>query len=180
MLIKHLTHHRLLPYAIIAMFAFLLILPQLLTGGFIVGSDAIFHYNRFYDTAMQIKTGHYSYFLSLHGFQQSGRIVNAVYGPLFAYFQGFLVLISKNWFIYQHLSRFAIGLISGLSMYALLRQCRLKQHLALPLALFYVTTFSIQYWSMRQGFSSWERPFYLFVLSQQFNLLDITKSRPYV
>lgn len=155
MLIKHLTHHRLLPYAIIAMFAFLLILPQLLTGGFIVGSDAIFHYNRFYDTAMQIKTGHYSYFLSLHGFQQSGRIVNAVYGPLFAYFQGFLVLISKNWFIYQHLSRFAIGLISGLSMYALLRQCRLKQHLALPLALFYVTTFSIQYWSMRQGFSSW-------------------------
>ena len=47
----------------------------------ILGSDSIFHYNRFYEAAMQLKNGNFSYFLSLYGFQQSGRIVNALYDP---------------------------------------------------------------------------------------------------
>lgn len=47
----------------------------------ILGSDSVFHYNRFYEAAMQLKNGNFSYFLSLYGFQQSGRIVNALYGP---------------------------------------------------------------------------------------------------
>ncbi|MDU1879425.1 MAG: hypothetical protein E6779_07590, partial [Finegoldia magna] len=58
-------------------------------------------YNRFYEDAMQLKNGNFSYFLSLYGFQQSGRIVNALYGPFFSYLQGGLVLISGTWFRYQ-------------------------------------------------------------------------------
>ncbi|MBM7641905.1 hypothetical protein JOC28_000193 [Streptococcus loxodontisalivarius] len=120
-----------------------------------MGSDSIFHYNRFYDAAMQIKEGNFSYFISIYGFQQSARIVNAIYGPLFAYFQGLLILLSGNWFRYQLLSRFLIGVIGGSSIYALLRQAKVKKFTSLTLGLFYMTTFAIQYWTMRQGFSSW-------------------------
>lgn len=144
-----------LPLILISLASLLLILPQWLKRDVIFGSDSIFHYNRFYDAAMQIKNGHFSYFISIYGFQQSGRIVNALYGPFFAYLQGILVLLSKNWFAYQLLSRFILGLLAGSSMYALLREARVKLSIALPLAILYLTSFSIQYWSIRQGFSSW-------------------------
>lgn len=69
-------------YLIILLIAGLFIVPQLWTQKMILGADAIFHYNRFYETAEQLRTGNFSYFISIFGFQQSGRIVNAVYGPL--------------------------------------------------------------------------------------------------
>ena len=135
--------------------AFVLILPQVLTKGVIAGSDFLFHYNRFYETAMQIKTGNFSYFISLFGFYSSGRIVNALYGPYFAYFQGLLVLISRNWYTYQLVSRFLMSIIAGFSMNALTKRAGVKPKISLAIAVFYMTTFSIQYWTFRQGFSSW-------------------------
>lgn len=136
-------------------FAILLVTPQLFTRKVILGSDSIFHYNRFYEAAMQLKNGNFSYFLSLYGFQQSGRIVNALYGPFFAYLQGGLILISGTWFRYQIVSRVLLHILAESSMYALLKQCKVKTSVALSLGLLYATTFSIQYWTMRQGFSSW-------------------------
>ena len=133
----------------------LLVTPQLFTRKVILGSDSVFHYNRFYEDAMQLKNGNFSYFLSLYGFQQSGRIVNALYGPFFAYLQGGLVLISGTWFRYQIVSRILLHILAESSMYALLKQCKVKTTIALSLGLLYATTFSIQYWTMRQGFSSW-------------------------
>lgn len=140
---------------IIIAFAVLLVTPQLFTRKVILGSDSIFHYNRFYEAAMQLKDGNFSYFLSLYGFQQSGRIVNALYGPFFAYLQGGLVLISGTWFRYQIVSRILLHILAESSMYALLKQCKVKTSIALSLGLLYATTFPIQYWTMRQGFSSW-------------------------
>lgn len=140
---------------IIIAFAVLLVTPQIFTRKVILGSDSIFHYNRFYEAAMQLKDGNFSYFLSLYAFQQSGRIVNALYGPFFAYLQGGLVLISGTWFRYQILSRILLHILAESSMYALLKQCKVKTSIALSLGLLYATTFSIQYWTMRQGFSSW-------------------------
>ena len=140
---------------IIIAFAVLLVTPQLFTRKVILGSDSIFHYNRFYEAAMQLKNGNFSYFLSLYGFQQSGRIVNALYGPFFAYLQGGLILISGTWFRYQIVSRILLHILAESSMYALLKQCKVKTSIALSLGLLYATTFSIQYWTMRQGFSSW-------------------------
>ena len=139
----------------IIVFAILLVTPQLFTRKVILGSDSIFHYNRFYEAAMQLKNGNFSYFLSLYGFQQSGRIVNALYGPSFAYLQGGLILISGTWFRYQIVSRVLLHILAESSMYALLKQCKVKTSIALSLGLLYATTFSIQYWTMRQGFSSW-------------------------
>ena len=136
-------------------FAILLVTPQLFTRKVILGSDSIFHYNRFYEAAMQLKNGNFSYFLSLYGFQQSGRIVNALYGPFFAYLQGGLILISGTWFRYQIVSRVLLHILAESSMYVLLKQCKVKTSIALSLGLLYATTLSIQYWTMRQGFSSW-------------------------
>lgn len=139
----------------IFLFAGILILPQILIKGVIAGSDFLFHYNRFYETAQQIKTGNFSYFLSLYGFQSTGRIINALYGPYFAYFQGLLVLLSGTWYKYQLLSRFLVASLAGASMYSLARRGGVRRRISFGLALFYMTTFSIQYWTMRQGFSSW-------------------------
>ncbi|MCO4635498.1 hypothetical protein Si034_01050 [Streptococcus infantarius subsp. infantarius] len=148
-----------LPSIVIVLVAVLLLLPQLTSRGVIAGSDFLFHYNRFYETAMQIKTGNFSYFMSLYGFYSSGRIVNALYGPYFAYFQGILVLISKNWYTYQLLSRFLLSVITGFSMYRLNRRASVKPKIALGVAAFYMMTFSVQYWTFRQGFSSWGAAF---------------------
>ena len=63
-----------------------------------LGYDWIFHYNRFYDAAQQIKEGNFQYFISMYGFSQSGRIINALYGPIFAYVNGLLLLICGPWF----------------------------------------------------------------------------------
>ena len=47
---------------IIVAFAVLLVTPQLFTRKVILGSDSVFHYNRFYEAAMQLKNGNFSTF----------------------------------------------------------------------------------------------------------------------
>lgn len=121
----------------------------------VIGSDAIFHFNRFYDTSEQIRNGNFEYFISLYGFQQSGRIVNAFYGPFVAYLHGLLVLFSKNWFVYQVLSNLILFIISGCSMYTFLRAGHFTYRKSRIGAVLYMCTFSILYWATRQGFSSW-------------------------
>ena len=58
-----------------------LVLPLLLSNRPVVGIDALFHFNRFYDVAEQLKHGQFSYFMAEYGYQQSGRIVTPLYGP---------------------------------------------------------------------------------------------------
>ncbi|WP_086273189.1 hypothetical protein [Candidatus Enterococcus testudinis] len=131
------------------------LLPQIIGRGMILGSDVVFHFNRFYETSQQIKEGNFQYFLSIYGFQQSGRIVNALYGPFFAYFQGLLVLLSHSWYQYQLLSNGLLYLLSGLSMFGLLRKLNVNGWLATAMGVFYMSTYSVQYWIERQGFSAW-------------------------
>jgi hypothetical protein len=133
----------------------LLLMPQILGRGLILGSDAVFHFNRFYETSQQIREGNYQYFLSIYGFQQSGRIVNALYGPFFAYFQGLLVLLSHSWFQYQLLANGLLYLLAGSSMYTLLRKLKVSGWLSVSMGVLFMTTYSIQYWIERQGFSAW-------------------------
>ncbi len=156
---KKVLHHRFLPAILIVFAAFVFIIPAIISKSMIVGSDGMFHFNRFYETAMQIKTGNINYYLSLFSFQQSGRIVNVFYGPLVAYFNGLLVLIAGNWFRYQLLSNFFIYVVSGLSMYLLLRTNKVRKEYSLAIGLIYMTTYAIQYWTIRQGFTSWGASF---------------------
>lgn len=133
----------------------LLLTPFFFNPAMIIGSDAIFHFNRLYDTAMQIKHGNFQYFIAMYGFQSSGRIVNALYGPFMAYLQGFIVLISPSWFGYQVLSNGLLYFLSGLSLYLLLKKAGVRIVYRVPLGILYMTTYSVQYWTLRQGFSSW-------------------------
>lgn len=142
-------------YLIIFVIAGLFVVPQLWTHKMILGADALFHYNRFYETAEQLKTENFSYFISIFGFQQSGRIVNAVYGPLFAYFQGGLVLLAGSWFRYQVLSNFLVSLLAGCSLFKLLTYGKIRENTALFSAIIFMTTYSINYWVLNQGFTSW-------------------------
>ncbi|MEG0628883.1 MAG: hypothetical protein RR492_07535, partial [Enterococcus sp.] len=133
-------------YLVLTLIAGLFVMPQLVTHKLILGADALFHYNRFYETAEQIRTGTFSYFISIFGFQQSGRIVNAIYGPIFSYLQGVLVLIAGSWFKYQVISNFFVYLIAGCSLFKLLSYAKVRESTALWSAILFMTTYSINYW----------------------------------
>lgn len=143
------------PFISLAIISFFLVLPQILTKNSIIGADYIFHYNRFYDAAMQIKEGNFEYFLSFYGFQSSGRMVNALYGPLMAYLQGGLVLLAGTWFRYQVLSNFVMYLLSGSTFYYLLRRHGRCQGVSLVMGIVYMTSYCTLYWVFRQSFTSW-------------------------
>lgn len=104
---------------------------------------------------MQIKEGNFEYFLSFYGFQSSGRMVNALYGPLMAYLQGGLVLLAGTWFRYQVLSNFVMYLLSGSTFYYLLRRHGRCQGVSLVMGIVYMTSYCTLYWIFRQSFTSW-------------------------
>ncbi len=166
---------------VIVIGALVLVLPQVLAHKMLLGSDSIFHYNRFYEAAMQLKEGNFHHFITMYGFQQSGRIINALYGPVVAYFNGALLLVGKTWFNYQILSDIAVYLLAGGSMYALLRKCKLRVSYSLGLALFYLTTYAVQYWTLSQAFSGWAAallplcllPLVTFIVEKRVNVLEL-------
>lgn len=162
----------------------LFVLPLILSKSLILGSDAIFHFNRFYETALQIKNHNLNYFISMYGYQESGRIILPLYGPIFSYIQGILVLITPTWFFYQIISNYILYLVSEINMYFLLKKLDVSVKRRLYYSIFYLTTYSIQYWTIRQGFSSWGAAFLpLFIIPivtlfkyKKFNYIKIALS----
>ena len=101
---------------ILGIISFVIISPQLYKKSIILGSDVMFHFNRFYEMSKQINTGNFNYYQSLYGFNSSGRIINAFYGWDFAFVMGLLLSIVKTWTKFQIISSFACTLIAGISM----------------------------------------------------------------
>ncbi|MHA8138303.1 hypothetical protein ACYATM_04545, partial [Lactobacillaceae bacterium Scapto_B20] len=134
------------PYLIIAIVALVEIGPQIVTQSFIVGIDSIFHMNRFYDAAMQIKTGHYNYFQSFFGYQQTGRVINALYGPLFAYFNGILLLLVGSWLKFQLLTSWLYLMVAGGLMYHLAIYNRVKRWPAVMVSVMYLLSAPMLSW----------------------------------
>ncbi|OQJ68986.1 hypothetical protein BMS79_09555, partial [Leuconostoc pseudomesenteroides] len=120
---------------IICFFSAFVLLPQINQHAIIAGGDSSFHWNRIYDAMMQIKNGNFQYFVSMYGFSQSGRIVNALYGPYIAYLNGFLLLIAGSWFKYQLLSDWFVNVIASFSMMYLLRKNNVSRHYSLLISL---------------------------------------------
>lgn len=52
-----LMRSKLFPALVIVIGTLVLVLPQVLAHKMFLGSDSIFHYNRFYEAAMQLKEG---------------------------------------------------------------------------------------------------------------------------
>lgn len=140
---------------IICFFSAFVLLPQINQHAIIAGGDSSFHWNRIYDAMMQIKNGNFQYFVSMYGFSQSGRIVNALYGPYIAYLNGFLLLIAGSWFKYQLLSDWFVNVIASFSMMYLLRKNNVSRHYSLLISLLFITTYSISTWTLNQQFMAW-------------------------
>ena len=79
---------KLWPYIVFAIVAFILVSYQIQKHTTILVGDGFFHFSRFYDAAMQIKNHNFSYYQMNYGFNQTGRIINGLYGPFFAYLMG--------------------------------------------------------------------------------------------
>lgn len=143
------------PILLLALVSGILLLPQVNQHALILGADVTFHWNRFYDAMMQIKEGNFQYFISMYGFSQSGRIVNALYGPYVAYLNGLILLITGSWFKYQLVSDWLINLVAAGSMYYLLRVNRVKRGYSICLAIIFITTYAISTWVTGQQFLAW-------------------------
>lgn len=140
---------------LISCFSAVILLPQINQHALILGGDSSFHWNRIYDTMMQIKNGNLQYFISMYGFSQSGRIVNALYGPYVAYFNGLIMLIAGSWFKYQILSDWVLNMIAAFSMYYLLRSNKVKSNYSIWLSLLFVMSYGISTRTINQQFLAW-------------------------
>lgn len=145
-----------LPYLAIAVMTYIIMYPQIISHGVILGTDSIFHFNRFYDAAKQIQQGNWSYFQSNYSFQQSGRIINAVYGPLFAYLNGILLgLLGGTWFRYQVISSFLVYFIGGVGMYQLASKVKSCRRVALLISLIFLCIGWLPRWELAQNMNAW-------------------------
>lgn len=126
------------PYLVMIITIYLMMQWQLSAHATHLTSDSFLHFQRFYDTSMQLKTGNFSYFQTNYGFYHSGRIFNAMYGPLFAYLNGFLLLICGSWYHYQVLIIFTVLLLAAVGMYLLALKAKVNRLVSLFLALIYI------------------------------------------
>lgn len=134
--------------------SFILVLPQIMNKSIILGADSIFHFNRFYDTYMQFRTGNFSYFQTNFGFQQSGRIINALYGPLLAYGMGALLYIVHSWLKFQVLTSFFVFFLSGYTMNVLAVKIGSSRRVANITSVLFMGSFWVGKWTIDQNFMS--------------------------
>lgn len=163
------------PYLMIIIATYLMIQSQLNTKGFVLNIDTWFHYDRFYDISRQLRTRNFSYFQMNYGFSQSGRIINAFYGPLFAYIMGFLVLITGTWFRFQILSYFLICFLGGSGMYLLVRKIGANKLWSLILALMYLNISPLQTWFDHSNLTGWGSAIAPFIFIEAVNMIQDKK-----
>lgn len=144
--------HRILPLVIICLISVMVLSPQLMNHGTIIGEDCWFHMNRAYEAMMQIKTGHFSYFLDLFSFNRSGRIVTGIYGPLGSYFEGLLLLIVKTWYRWEITNSLIVLVISSLSVYYVAKRLGSSFFTSLVAGTFYMISFPFDRWVLNQNF----------------------------
>lgn len=152
------------PYLVFIIVTTIMIYPQLKAGVLTTGGDTYFHFSRFYDAAMQLKNHQINFFQSNYGFYQSGRVINALYGPAFAYFNGFILLICRTWFNYQIVTDYIICLIGATSMMYLLRYMKINKGLAVLLSSLFINIGLIPAYINGSSFNGWGQAFMPFVL----------------
>lgn len=167
----------LIPIILSLVIATVLIWTELTTRSGLTLDDTAFHFHRFYDTYQQIQNHNFSYFQMNYGMGESGRIVNALYGPFFAYLMGSLLLFCSSWLRFQILITYLIFLVGGLGIYRLSRKVKLSQVVSSIATTLFLTTGYIAYWPRSNAFNSWGAVLIPFVLIQGINLLNNHKKR---
>lgn len=118
------------------------LIPLIYSKTGILGIDSYFQYNRFYESAMQIKEHNFS-FLNLYSFQESGRIVNMFYSPMMSYIFGALLLITGTWFKFQLVTFIILFMTAGLTMYFAGLKLGLSTKSAIYSGIFYLSSSAI-------------------------------------
>ena len=167
----------LIPIILSLVIATILIWTILSTRSGLTLDDTAFHFHRFYDTNQQIQNHNFSYFQMNYGMGESGRIVNALYGPFFAYIMGFLLLFCSSWLRFQVVITYLIFLVGGLGMYHLSRKVKMTRTVSSVITALFLTTGYIAYWLRSNAFNSWGAVLIPFVLIQGINLLNNYKKR---
>lgn len=167
----------LIPIILSLVIATVLIWTELTNRSGLTLDDTAFHFHRFYDTYQQIHNHNFSYFQMNYGMGESGRIVNALYGPFFAYLMGGLLLFCSSWLRFQVLITYLIFLVGGLGIYRLSRKVKLSQFVSSVVTALFLTTGYIAYWPRSNAFNSWGAVLIPFVLIQGINLLNNHKKR---
>lgn len=167
----------LIPIILSLVIATVLIWTELTTRSGLTLDDTAFHFHRFYDTYQQIQNHNFSYFQMNYGMGESGRIVNALYGPFFAYLMGSLLLFCSSWLRFQILITYLIFLVGGLGIYHLSRKVKISQVVSSIVTALFLTTGYIAYWPRSNAFNSWGAVLIPFVLIQGINLLNNHKKR---
>ena len=167
----------LIPIILSLVIATILIWTILSTRSGLTLDDTAFHFHRFYDTNQQIQNHNFSYFQMNYGMGESGRIVNALYGPFFAYIMGFLLLFCSSWLRFQVVITYLIFLVGGLGMYHLSRKVKITRTVSSVITALFLTTGYIAYWLRSNAFNSWGAVLIPFVLIQGINLLNNYRKR---
>lgn len=167
----------LIPIILSLVIATILIWTILSTRSGLTLDDTAFHFHRFYDTNQQIKNHNFSYFQMNYGMGGSGRIVNALYGPFFAYIMGFLLLFCSSWLRFQVVITYLIFLVGGLGVYHLSLKVKMTRTVSSVITALFLTTGYIAYWLRSNAFNSWGAVLIPFVLIQGINLLNNYKKR---
>lgn len=168
---------RVLPYLVILLVTYITVEYQMAKGTTLMTSDRFLHFDRFYDTSMQIKTGNFSLFQTNYAFNQSGRVFNALYGPFFAYLNGLLIIICRTWFRYNILIDFIVYLIGGIGMYRLGKKGKVNDFIALLLAVLYLQFGIIPGMLEANNFMGWGAAFAPYAMIQALNMIK-DKKRP--
>lgn len=154
-LLRKVRRARCTPIIIIGLVALLMVAPQLWNHSVILGIDSIFHLNRFYDSYQQIRHHVWSYFQMDYGFQRTGRVVNALYGPLFSYAAGYLLLWTRSWLALEVILGWLVLFIAGCGMYVLTRKTGVRRLWATTAGLVYMLSGWVAAWLTTQEFTAW-------------------------
>lgn len=141
------------PIIIFFIIAIFISSPIILNKTPVLGVDGYFHYGRIYEAAMQIKHANFS-ILNLYSFQQSGRIVNALYSPFLTYLLGILLLISGSWLKFQVVLNILVLFIAGISTYYVSKRVHLSEKVSIALGIIYLTSNAVASFLIVTGWRS--------------------------
>ncbi|CAI2564175.1 hypothetical protein AKUH3B111A_02350 [Apilactobacillus kunkeei] len=141
------------PFIIFLVLALLVVAIPLIKKQTFLGSDSLFHFNRFYDAAMQLKTHNISYFQTNYGFLGTGRMLSTLYGPVAAYVGGLLLLLACTWFKFEILTDLIVLIVSALGMYKLCRVNNVDKYPAIFMGFIYMYSSLVMQWVTAQQFT---------------------------
>ena len=167
----------LLVVVIILLMTTILIIFQIKNKVWLPGADGPFHSSRIYDTAQQILHGNFSYFQMNYGGYQSGRIINAVYGPFFSYFLGGILLLAGTWVKFQILLDYLVFLIGGIGMFCFAKRAGASKWTSLLAMLLFLVTGYMGYWPLGVTFYSWGAALMPYVLIQGLKMIKNNRNQ---